>query len=131
MHSIKGLVVVRDKQIICTAFSKGKTHDFSLFKTSKTRFSADDMSITDKGFIGIHKLHNNSLVPLKKSKKRPLSKQDKYYNRVIAMLRAENEHAFRQVKIFRIFSGVYRNRRKRFALRFNLISAISNRINWF
>ena len=87
--------------------------------------------ITDKGFIGIHKLHNNSLVPLKKSKKRPLTKQDKSYDRVIAMLRAENEHAFREVKIFRIFSGVYRNRRRRFGLRFNLISAITNRINGF
>ena len=122
---------MRGKQIICTAFSKGKTHDFSLFKTSKTRFSADDLSVTDKGFTGINKLHSNSLVPLKKSKKRPLSKQDKFYNKVIAMLRAENEHAFREVKIFRIFSGVYRNRRKRFGLRFNLVSAITNRINMF
>jgi hypothetical protein len=122
---------VRDKQIICTAFAKGKTHDFGLYKRAKTRFSADDLSVTDKGYTGIHKLHRNSLIPLKKSKKRPLTKQDKYYNKVISMLRVSNEHAFREVKIFRIFSGVYRNRRKRFGLRFNLISAISNRIAGF
>jgi hypothetical protein len=131
MHSIKGQIVVRDKQIICTAFSKGRTHDFNLFKSSETRFSADDMSVTDKGYVGIGKLHGNSLVPLKKSKKRPLSKQDKSYNKVISLLRVSNEHAFREVKIFRIFSGVYRNRRKRFGLRFNLVSAISNRITGF
>jgi len=131
MHSIKGQIVVRGKHIVCTAFSKGKAHDFSLFKSVKTRFSADDMSITDKGFIGIIKSHSNSLIPLKKSKKRPLSKQDKFYNKVISILRVSNEHAFREVKIFRIFSGVYRNRRKRFGLRFNLVSAVTNHINGF
>ena len=122
---------MRGKQILCTAFAKGKTHDFSLFKSSKTRINPNDMSITDMGYMGIDKLHGNSLIPLKKSKKRPLTKQDKFYNRVISMLRVSNEHAFREVKIFRIFSGVYRNRRKRFGLRFNLVCAIANRINGF
>jgi len=131
MHSIKGQITVREGQIICTAFAKGKTHDFSLFKNAKTRINPNDMSITDKGYIGISKLHGNSLIPFKKSKKRPLSKQDKFYNRVISMLRVSNEHAFREVKIFRIFAGVYRNRRKRFALRFNLVCAIANRIKGF
>jgi hypothetical protein len=32
----------------------------------------------------------------------------------------------RRLKIFRILSERYRNRRKRFALRFNLIAAIHN-----
>ncbi|MDR2764965.1 MAG: IS5/IS1182 family transposase, partial [Tannerella sp.] len=37
-----------------------------------------------------------------------------------------NEHAIGFVKRFRILSEHYRNRRKRFGLRFNLIAAICN-----
>ncbi|NEQ85191.1 MAG: IS5/IS1182 family transposase, partial [Moorea sp. SIO2I5] len=36
------------------------------------------------------------------------------------------EHVYRHLKIFRILSERYRNRRKRFGLRFNLIAAIYN-----
>lgn len=36
------------------------------------------------------------------------------------------EHAIRMVKRFRILSERYRNRRKRFAIRFSLIAGICN-----
>ncbi|MBI2759205.1 MAG: hypothetical protein HYX49_11075 [Chloroflexi bacterium] len=36
------------------------------------------------------------------------------------------EHVFRKLKVFRILSERYRNRRKKFTLRFNLIAAIYN-----
>jgi hypothetical protein len=41
-------------------------------------------------------------------------------------LRIVVEHVNRRLKIFRILAERYRNRRKRFGLRFNLISAILN-----
>jgi hypothetical protein len=45
----------------------------------------------------------------------------------LARKRIVIEHIFRKLKVFRILSERYRNRRKRFALRFNLIAAIYNR----
>ena len=36
------------------------------------------------------------------------------------------EHIIRSLKIFRILAERYRNRRKRFGLRFNLIAALYN-----
>ena len=36
------------------------------------------------------------------------------------------EHVIRSLKIFRILAERYRNRRKRFGLRFNLIAALYN-----
>jgi hypothetical protein len=36
------------------------------------------------------------------------------------------EHVIRRLKIFRIFSSRYRNRRKRFGLRLNLIAGLLN-----
>jgi len=81
---------------------------------------------TDTGFIGIHKYHKNSELPKKSSKNRPLSKEDRLYNRSISSKRITNEHAIGFVKRFKILSERYRNRRKRFGLRFNLIAGICN-----
>lgn len=121
--------VVVDKssrKIICTAFSAGKRHDFRLFKESKTHIHPDVQAETDTGFMGIAKIHVNSVLPKKKSKKNPLNKEDKKKNKEISSSRVSNEHAIGFIKRFKIISERYRNRRKRFGLRFNLIAAICN-----
>jgi len=81
---------------------------------------------TDTGFIGIDKYHKNSLLPKKNCKKNPLTKYDKLLNRIISSDRVSNEHAVGFVKRFKILSERYRNRRKRFGLRFNLLAGICN-----
>ncbi len=80
----------------------------------------------DTGYIGISKLHKNSVLPKKKSKKNPLSEKDKQNNRKLSSERILAEHVIGKVKIFKILSDRYRNRRKRFGLRFNLIAGIYN-----
>lgn len=89
------------------------------------------MAIVDTGFLGIDKLHANSVLPKKKSKKKPLTKEDKLFNKIISSDRVGNEHIIGFIKRFKIVSERYRNRRRRFGLRFNLISGICNfdRIN--
>ena len=52
--------------------------------------------------------------------------QDKQHNRVVSSQRVANEHAIGFIKRFKIISDRYRNRRKRFSLRFNLIAGICN-----
>ena len=122
-------MVVVDKsnrKIICTAFSFGRCHDFRLFKESKTHIHPSIQAQTDTGYTGIKKIHVNSELPKKKSKKKPLSKEDKAENKRIASARATNEHVIGLVKRFKIVAERYRNRRKRFDLRFNLIAGICN-----
>jgi hypothetical protein len=77
-------------------------------------------------FQGIAKLHELSLLPKKKPKKQSLFKKDKIFNRIVAKQRVLNEQVIGCVKRFRILSERYRNRRKRFGLRFNLIAAFYN-----
>ena len=113
-------------RIISTAFCKGRKHDFRLFKESRTRIHPATRSVTDSGYQGIAKLHANSLLPKKNTKKKPLTKLEKAANRAISSTRALNENVIASLKRFRILSDKYRNRRKRFALRFNLISGIYN-----
>ncbi|MBL3284917.1 IS5 family transposase domain protein [Rickettsiales endosymbiont of Paramecium tredecaurelia] len=83
-------------------------------------------AITDTGYQGIQKLHSKSELPRKKTKKNPLTKEDKQKNQELASERVVNENVIGMLKRFKIISDKYRNRRKRFGLRFNLIAAIYN-----
>lgn len=84
------------------------------------------MIITDTGYQGIKKVHANSDLPKKRSKKIPLTKLDKIKNKKISSERVDNENVIGMIKRFKIISDKYRNRRKRFGLRFNLIAGIYN-----
>ncbi len=65
-------------------------------------------------------------MPHKKSKKNPLTMEQKNQNKEQRSSRVEVEHVFASIKRFKIISQKYRNRRRRFGLRFNLIAAIHN-----
>lgn len=116
----------KSEKIICTNFSEGKRHDFKLFKDSKVHLKAETQSKTDTGYQGLQKIHVNSQLPKKKTKKRPLSQEDKKSNKQLASQRVMVEHVIGLLKRFKIIADKYRNRRKRFGLRFNLISGIYN-----
>lgn len=127
-HTLKTQVVLGQKtgKIICLAHDKGKMHDFKLFKNSRTKFHKYLKVIADKGYQGIAKLHNLSQTPIKKSKKKKLTKEQKKSNRELNRLRITVEHVNRRLKIFKILSYPYRNRHRRFGLRSNLIAGIYN-----
>lgn len=65
-------------------------------------------------------------MPKKRSKHKPLTMNDKIKNREISSKRVLNENVIGIIKRFKIVSDRYRNRRKRFGLRFNLISGLYN-----
>lgn len=127
-HTLKTQVVFGQKsnQIICLSNSKGKTHDFKLFKDSRTHFRESLKVIADKGYQGIAKLHKMSETPIKKSQGKKLTKDQKKSNRQLNRLRVAIEHINRRLKIFKILSYPYRNRQRRFGLRANLIAGIYN-----
>lgn len=116
----------KSQQIICTAFSNGKRHDFRLFKESKTQIHPAIDIISDTGYQGLQKMHAKTQMPKKRSKKNPLTKEDKKNNRQLSRERVLNENVIGSLKRFKIIADRYRNRRKRFALRFNLIAGIYN-----
>ena len=127
-HTQKAQVIVNKKtaQIIATAFAKGSVHDFQLFKISRLGIAEEIECLADSGYQGLDKQHTNSRTPKKKSKYYPLTSEQKENNRELAGQRILVENVIGRLKVFRILSERYRNRRKRFGLRFNLISAIYN-----
>ena len=116
----------KEKLVICTNFTNGKRHDFRLFKESGVHIHPEIKSLTDTGYQGIHKFHQNSELPKKKTKKNPLTKEDKKKNRELSSERVLNENVIGMIKRFKIVADRYRNRRRRFGLRFNLIAGIYN-----
>jgi transposase len=120
------LANLNTEQILATDFCSGSQHDFQLFKHSRCVISCQTCILADAGYQGLAGLHPNSQTPAKKSKFHPLSQKQKASNRVLSRKRILIENIIRRLKIFRILSERYRNRRKRFGLRFNLIAAICN-----
>jgi DDE superfamily endonuclease len=114
------------KQIVCTFLGKGREHDFKVFKRSEYHFNQAIKLKADKGYQGFQNLHPNSQTPYRKPRKQPLSKEHKAANRKLASERITIEHVIGKLKVFRILQERYRNRRKRFGLRLNLIAGIYN-----
>jgi hypothetical protein len=90
------------------------------------KFLPQTQALTDTGYLGLQKLHANTVMPKKRSKKHPLTKQEKKENRRISVQRVPCENIIGLVKRFKIIACRYRNRRKRFLIRVNIIAAIHN-----
>ena len=120
-HTMKTQVVVR-KSDGRLSFAAGRVHDFRLFKESFVHFLAKIRLLLDSGYQGMGRIHGNCELP----EKRAPSKEDKRKNRELSSARVRNEHVIGLVKRFRILAERYRNRRRRFGLRFNLIAGICN-----
>jgi transposase len=112
---------------LCLAHDKGRRHDFRLLKESRVHFRPETKVLVDSGYQGEQKRHSNTEMPKKRSKKNPLSKQDKAKNREISSERVLCENVIAMLKRFKIIADRYRNRRKRFGLRFFLIAALYNK----
>lgn len=120
------MIAAESLKVLSTRFANGKKHDFKLFKESKLFIPEDITAQGDTGYQGIQKIHIKSVTPRKRRRGRQLSGEDKKFNKEISSKRVFVEHAIGKIKIFKIVADKYRNRRKRFGLRFNLIAGIYN-----
>lgn len=101
-------------------------HDLRVFRHSGLKLDPNLLVLGDKGYMGISKDHLMSRTPHRKPRKGHLTPEQKLHNRTLASLRMTVEHVIRQLKVFRILASIYRNRRRRFGLRLNLIAALCN-----
>ncbi|ANZ55445.1 transposase [Lactobacillus helveticus] len=90
-----------------------------LLRESRRSLHRSDLILADSGYQGLDKICFQAKTPVKSSKKKPL-------NHLISSIRIKVEHVFGKVKAYKIFSTTYRNHRRRFNLRMNLICGIIN-----
>lgn len=82
-------------QIICTAFDKGRVHDFRLFKLHRMPMLPEQLCDADKGYqktscipIVVLQPSNDAIAKLEKA--------ERQYNRLLSRLRVVAEHVNRK-----------------------------------
>lgn len=105
---------------------KGSIHDFKLLKKSKLKLSRIIIILADLGYLGIKQIFKNAMVPYKASKNKPLTKEEKRYNKQLSQKRIIVENKIRECKIFRIVKDVYRGKHKNYGLTWNLVAGLVN-----
>ena len=120
-------IVTSQGRIVSLDIAVNYCHDMKLFKISRRNIGQADKILADSGYQGIMKMYSQAQTPRESSKLKLLTLEDKAYNHALSKERIKVENIFAKVKTFKIFSTPYRNRRKRFRLRMNLIADIINR----
>ena len=113
-------------QILCVRATKGTVHDFRILKESAYFIHPDLLILADSGYQGLDKLHINSWIPHKNTKKTPLTKEQKKENKALAELRIFVEIANRRCKIFKITKDTYRGKHKNYGKVWNIITGLVN-----
>jgi hypothetical protein len=130
-HTIKTQIIVdaKTRAVISIAQGKGKEHDFKLYCRSIGVKVLKEIKIRgDSGYQGIKGKHANSETPKKKPRGGKLTKEEKSENRRISKERIKIEHINASLKIFKILTEKYRNRRHRHGLRMSLLCGIFNQM---
>jgi DDE superfamily endonuclease len=97
-----------------------------LFKECNLIIKENVKILADTGYQGIQKIHSNSTTPIKRKRNEVLTTEQKDFNHNLSSKRIVVENVIGFLKKFHIVSDRYRNRRKRFGLRFNLIASFHN-----
>lgn len=108
----------------------GSVHDFKLHK-QEPPLHPKSRAFADSGYQGLDKRHKKTELPYKATKRRPLDHEEKAYNRALSRIRVKIENVLGDIKTFRILSDRYRNKRKRYTIKFKIIAGVINLKNGF
>lgn len=127
-QTTRKVIVVTDeyRRIGLLSTSKsGRRHDKRLLdKADFIRHLPPQVCVwADTGFQGLSKQHPHTVMPIKASKKNPLTPEQKQDNRVISGIRVVVEHAIAGLKRLACMSQTYRNRKPKVDDRFAVLSA--------
>jgi hypothetical protein len=125
---VKAQLVAEEQteEILKIDCAKGKVHDFELYKRSKLRIHPNTEMLLDLGYLGIQKLRVNAKIPFKSSKKHPLTKAQKRFNKQHSARRIRIENIIRKCKIFKIVQQTYRGKHKNYGLVWNVVAGLVN-----
>lgn len=131
-HTLKTEIRISSKgRIVHVSKSHpGSVHDFAVFK-QEPPLPPESRAFVDSGYQGIDQIHPNVDFPYKSRKNKPLDEEEKEYNTALSRVRVTVENILGDIKIFKILSDRYRNKRKRYEIKFKIIAGIVNLKNGF
>ncbi|MEM2760415.1 MAG: transposase family protein [Nitrososphaerales archaeon] len=110
MVNADGLILHR------TGHEKGRKHDYAIFKENHPKIPSEVERYVDLGYKGVQRDFPEAkwVIPVKKRRKRKLTKGERRYNRKVARKRVRVEHVISKVKKFGIMGNRFRNRLKHY-----------------
>jgi hypothetical protein len=126
-HTIKTEVIVteRGKFVSTSEPAPGRNADITVRRRGP-KLPKGSRAHADSGYQGLQDDHPDTDIPYKKSKHRPLTKDERAYNRALSRFRVRVEHAIARLKSFRVLSERYRYPRAAYAAKFAIIAGILN-----
>ena len=108
----------------------GKEHDITMRRKSDP-IPPSRSIYGDGGYQGMQKEHSNFKLPIRKPRGKPHTEEALKHNRSHRAIRNPIERKFREMKIFKILSYVYRNSKASYAIKMAIIAGIVNFKNGF
>jgi transposase len=126
-HTIKteAIITGQGKIVSVSTPAPGRVHDLELRRRSAPLPKASHL-YADSGSQGIQNDHVDVEIPYKKTKKHPLTKDERAYNHALSRFRVRVEHTFAKIKSFRLFSERFRYSKATYAAKFSAIAGIVN-----
>lgn len=126
-HTIKteAIITAQGKIVSVSKPMPGRVHDLEVRRRSSP-LPKEAQIYADSGYQGIHEEFPNAEIPYKRSKKHPLTKDERAYNHSLSRFRVRIEHTFAKIKKFRMFSETFRYAKASYAAKFSLIAGIIN-----
>ncbi len=126
-HTIKTEIVVTENGRIVSVSkpAPGRVHDLEIRRRGPPLPSASHV-YADSGYQGLQDDHSGVEIPYKKTKTRPLTKDEHAYNHALSRFRVRVEHSLARLKSFRILSERYRYPRDRYAVKISNVAGILN-----
>lgn len=131
-HTIKTEIIVTAQGRIISASkpAPGRVSDITIRRRGAP-LPQGARIYADSGYQGLQDEHPDTDIPYKKSKKKPLTKDERAYSHGLSRFRVRVEHAFAKLKSFRMLSERYRYPRASYATKFAIIAGIVNRASGF
>lgn len=105
----------------------GNVHDFRIYKEQKGRDRFHGIpKKADGGYQGIAAYGRPAEIPFKKPRNGEPTAEQRAYNRDLSRKRIKVENVIRELKIFKILSETYRNRRRNHGIKTNIVAGIVN-----
>lgn len=126
-HTIKTEIIITEQGRIVSVSkpSPGRVSDITIRRRGVS-LPKGSRAYADSGYQGLQDEHPDVDIPYKKSKKHPLTKDEKDYNHALSRFRVRVEHAIAKLKSFRMLSERYRYPRAAYAAKFAIIAGTIN-----
>jgi IS5 family transposase len=131
-HTIKNEIIITERGRIVSVSddAPGTVHDIALRRRGPP-LPEDATAYADSGYQGYQEDFPALEIPYKKSKKKPLARDERAYNHALSRFRVRVEHTIARLKRFRILADRFRYPRKTHAAKFSIIAGITNIIAGF